>query len=58
MGQRREGWQNRRDRAYDAAAAVANAQGLMATQYDRKAEDLGNVVVLEHVNRQIPDRVI
>ena len=30
----------------------------MATQYDRKAEDLGNVVMLEHVNLQIPDQVM
>ncbi len=28
----------------------------MAVQYDRKAEDLGNVVGLEHVNLQIPDQ--
>jgi hypothetical protein len=58
MRQRREGWRNRRDRTYDAAAAVANAQGLMATRYDRKAEDLDNVVMLEPVNLQIPDQVI
>jgi hypothetical protein len=36
----------------------ANAEGLMATQSDREAEDLGNVVMLEHVNLQIPDQVI
>ena len=30
----------------------------MATQYDREAEDLGNVVLLEHVNLQTPDQVI
>jgi len=35
----------------------ANLEGLMAAQYGRKAEDLGNVVVLEHVNLQIPDQV-
>jgi hypothetical protein len=32
------------------------SEGLMATEYDRKAEDLGNVVLLEHVNLQIPDQ--
>ena len=30
----------------------------MATRYDRKAEDLDNVVMLEPVNLQIPDQVI
>ena len=28
----------------------------MATHYDRKAEDLGNITGLEHVNLQIPDQ--
>ena len=28
----------------------------MATQYDRKAEDLGNIVGLEHVNVTVPDQ--
>ena len=36
----------------------ATSEGHVATRYDRKAEDLGNVVMLEHVNRQILDRVI
>ena len=31
---------------------------LMATRYDRKAEDLDNIVMLEHVTLQIPDQVI
>jgi hypothetical protein len=35
----------------------ANSEGLMATQYDRQAEDLGNVVMLEHVKLQVPDQV-
>jgi hypothetical protein len=30
----------------------------MATRYDRKAEDLDNIVMLEHVTLQIPDQVI
>src|SRR5437870_3907949 len=29
----------------------------MVQQYDRKAEDLGNITGLEHVNLQIPDQV-
>jgi len=29
----------------------------MAQHYDRKAEDLGNITGLEHVNLQIPDQV-
>src|ERR1700716_3278128 len=28
----------------------------MAQHYDRAAEDLGNIVMLEHVNLQIPDQ--
>jgi hypothetical protein len=28
----------------------------MAKHYDRAAEDLGNIVMLEHVNLQIPDQ--
>ena len=28
----------------------------MAQQYDRAAEDLGNITMLEHVNLQIPDQ--
>ena len=28
----------------------------MAKHYDRKAEDLGNITMLEHVNLQIPDQ--
>lgn len=28
----------------------------MAQHYDRKAEDLGNITGLEHVNLQIPDQ--
>ena len=28
----------------------------MAKQFDRRAEDLGNIVGLEHVNLQIPDQ--
>jgi len=28
----------------------------MARQYDRSAEDLGNIVALEHVNVQVPDQ--
>jgi len=28
----------------------------MAQRYDRKAEDLGNITMLEHVNLQIPDQ--
>ena len=36
----------------------ASSEDHVATRYDRKAEVLGNVVMLEHVNRQIPDRVI
>jgi len=30
----------------------------MAQHYDRKAEDLGNITGLEHVNLQIPDQVL
>ncbi|MGH6968322.1 MAG: hypothetical protein ACREEN_04375, partial [Stellaceae bacterium] len=30
----------------------------MAQRYDRAAEDLGNLVALEHVNVQIPDQVV
>jgi hypothetical protein len=30
----------------------------MAQQYDRKAEDLGNITGLEHVNLQIPDQAV
>ena len=30
----------------------------MAQQYDRKAEDLGNITGLEHVNLQIPDQAL
>ena len=30
----------------------------MATQYDRKTEDLRNVVMLEDVNLQIPDQAM
>ena len=28
----------------------------MAKQYDRSAEDLGNIVGLEHVNLLVPDQ--
>ena len=28
----------------------------MAKHYDRAAEDLGNITMLEHVNLQIPDQ--
>jgi len=28
----------------------------VAQHYDRTAEDLGNIVMLEHVNLQIPDQ--
>jgi hypothetical protein len=30
----------------------------MAQHYDRKAEDLGNITMLEHVNLQIPDQAL
>src|ERR1043166_3727786 len=30
----------------------------MAQHYDRAAEDLGNIVMLEHVNLQIPDQAL
>src|SRR5947208_15859286 len=30
----------------------------MAQHYDRKAEDLGNITGLEHVNLQIPDQAL
>src|SRR5689334_23967607 len=30
----------------------------MAKHYDRKAEDLGNITGLEHVNVQVPDQAL
>ena len=30
----------------------------MTTKFDRKVEDLGNVVALEHVNIRVPDQRI
>jgi hypothetical protein len=35
---------------------VNSKEETMAQQYDRKAEDLGNITGLEHVNLQIPDQ--
>src|SRR5260370_14145188 len=36
--------------------ALDSKEETMAQHYDRKAEDLGNITMLEHVNLQIPDQ--